>query len=222
MMLAISILALLVGLALLALGLRGRVIDNHPLCRKCGFDLTGRSPDSTRCPECGAELSLPKAICIGHRKPRSFSLSLGCLLFGVAACGIFFQFSAIQWTRYAPTWWLIHRIDSADTVARDEAVAELDLRIIAGNVSSARALDLVDRILALQADLKKTWVENWGTLVEDAHVRKQVPDDRWNRYLLQAPRLALDVRSDIRIGDPVPFMVRCEQARLGAGTMLFL
>ncbi|MCC6679040.1 MAG: hypothetical protein IT436_18090 [Phycisphaerales bacterium] len=29
------------GIALIGLGLRGRKIDDHPICRKCRFDLVG-------------------------------------------------------------------------------------------------------------------------------------------------------------------------------------
>lgn len=35
---------------------RGKAIDQTPHCATCGFNLTGRPPDSPRCSECGAEL----------------------------------------------------------------------------------------------------------------------------------------------------------------------
>jgi hypothetical protein len=41
------------GAVTLRAGLRGRQIDNHPLCRRCGFDLTGRLAHSAKCAECG-------------------------------------------------------------------------------------------------------------------------------------------------------------------------
>lgn len=45
----------LAALALLIRGWRGKRIDDHPLCRACGFDLSGNS-DAKSCPECGAAL----------------------------------------------------------------------------------------------------------------------------------------------------------------------
>ena len=39
---------LLLGLALTALGLRGRRVDDHRLCRRCRFDLNGRLADAER------------------------------------------------------------------------------------------------------------------------------------------------------------------------------
>jgi hypothetical protein len=52
----------LVGLILLILGLRGRRVDDHPICRKCGFDLFGKPEGSTICSECSADLTYPHAI----------------------------------------------------------------------------------------------------------------------------------------------------------------
>src|SRR5690349_6074803 len=47
---------LLLGVVLLALGLRGRRVGDHPYCRRCGFDLFGLPPAHPACPECGADL----------------------------------------------------------------------------------------------------------------------------------------------------------------------
>ncbi len=59
-MLVALTLMLAVGVALTAIGLRGRSTDDHTLCRRCRFDLTGRPGDAERrCPECGAELARP-------------------------------------------------------------------------------------------------------------------------------------------------------------------
>ena len=76
------------GLCLTLLGLRGRRVDAHPLCRRCGFDLTG-NPDAAICNECGADLTRPRAVEVGHRARRRLPLTLGlsllvpCLLVGL-------------------------------------------------------------------------------------------------------------------------------------------
>jgi hypothetical protein len=44
----------LAGLILLVLGVRGWRIDDHPVCRRCRFDLVGVYPAIGACPECGA------------------------------------------------------------------------------------------------------------------------------------------------------------------------
>jgi ribosomal protein L37E len=63
------ILAASVGLALTFRGLRGVRLDDHPLCRRCGYDLYGAPAGTTTCTECGADLARPRAMKIGHRRP---------------------------------------------------------------------------------------------------------------------------------------------------------
>src|SRR4029434_331876 len=67
------------GLALLIRGWRARVVDDHPLCRRCGYDLVA-SEQAVHCPECGRDLWQPRAIRIGHRRKRRASLAFGALL----------------------------------------------------------------------------------------------------------------------------------------------
>ncbi|HYO10382.1 MAG TPA: hypothetical protein VER17_15540 [Tepidisphaeraceae bacterium] len=44
------------ALVLLVLGMRGRRVDDHPVCRRCGFDLVGPPGGTATCSECGADL----------------------------------------------------------------------------------------------------------------------------------------------------------------------
>src|SRR5436190_7656503 len=71
----LPLLLLVIGIVFLAVGWRGRTIDNHPICRKCGFDLFGLDA-AVRCPECGTELSA-NAIRLGHRAVRRWPLGIG-------------------------------------------------------------------------------------------------------------------------------------------------
>ena len=75
----------LIGLALTLAGLRGRRTDDHPLCRRCGFDLTG-NPDAAVCGECGADLARPGAIRVGHRARRTLPLALRACRCWCRAC----------------------------------------------------------------------------------------------------------------------------------------
>ena len=70
----------LIGLMLLVRGLRGFAIDDHPICRACGFDLFGRPQGATVCSECGAGLANPDAIQIGRRRRRPVRAGVGGLL----------------------------------------------------------------------------------------------------------------------------------------------
>lgn len=77
-MLALSLAMGVVGLLLCATALRGRRIDDVPLCRRCGFDLTGIA--SGRCPECGVDLSRRRSRRWGRRRIRWWALAAGLVL----------------------------------------------------------------------------------------------------------------------------------------------
>src|SRR5437762_1185999 len=101
------------GTACLLAGLRGRRIDDHPVCRRCRFDLIGVYPSSAamaRCPECGADLGHRRAVRIGQRRRRKLAVSLGVgLLLAVSGVGAVLGWSAAKgpaMNPYKPSWWL--------------------------------------------------------------------------------------------------------------------
>ncbi|QYK47648.1 MAG: hypothetical protein KF838_12750 [Phycisphaeraceae bacterium] len=100
------------GILLIRAGLRGRRVNDHPICRRCRFDLVGLgaasvadTPDTAlesgatkyqptshpdRCPECGTELTgntrrARRAVINGERRKRwrLFALGLVLLLSGL-------------------------------------------------------------------------------------------------------------------------------------------
>ena len=70
----------LVGAVMLALGLRGRRVGDHPMCRRCGFDLFGRPADSHGCPECGADVTRDRSIVLGVRQRRRWAVWSGSVM----------------------------------------------------------------------------------------------------------------------------------------------
>ncbi len=74
------------GLALLAVGLRGRVIDRRPRCRSCEYLLVGFQSRPARCPECGAALSSPGRVVLGRRAPFPARSLLGAAMILAGAC----------------------------------------------------------------------------------------------------------------------------------------
>src|SRR2546423_15664322 len=75
---ATALLLFLIGATLFAIGLRGRHINDHPLCARCGFDLLGIP--ATTCPECGGDLTRPRSRRVGERRRRRAPLIAGGLL----------------------------------------------------------------------------------------------------------------------------------------------
>ncbi len=204
--------ALLLGLALTGIGVRGRRTDDHPLCRRCRFDLTGR-PDGAerRCPECGADLARPRAVVVGHwrRRPDLLGGGLAVLLVAVGWGGWTAWAAAanVRWIEHAPVWYLLRRGTSADPATRSSALGELWARFCDKRLST----DGLDRTvavgLAYQGDASKPWDRLWGVLIEAADTDGRLPTDLWQRYARQAcaGTYTFRVRPRVRLGDPLPY-----------------
>jgi hypothetical protein len=148
-----SLVSFVLGAMLLALAWRGRRIDDHPLCAKCHFDLSGLHNPNI-CPECGTELRSRSAICRGHWKIRRPSLAAGAILLcasatplGVATYARAKHQSLISLT---PTWWLMRELRSPDIRISLTALTELEARLTSGTLDHAVTSALVDQMLDCQ------------------------------------------------------------------------
>lgn len=196
-MLWLSAAALIVGLALLALGLRGRRIDDHALCRKCNFDLTGLSA-SGRCPECGSDLSTPHSTRTGNRRRRRAALIPGLLL-TLAALGLggalgWAKASAFNWNTIKPEWWLASDAHNAATSISDAALAEFASRLSAGKLSAPRATSLANEALSRHADPDSAWSQGWAEYLELASFKNLLSDSQLAAYVRAIPILTMSGR----------------------------
>src|SRR5687768_5297540 len=119
-------------------GMRGRRVDDHPLCRRCGFDLFGRAEGATNCSECGADLRRRRAIRIGHRvrRRRVIGAATPVLLAAVGWLGVvgWGRAKGVDWNQHKPLWLLEREAGGADVAARDVAIAELSRRLVGGKL----------------------------------------------------------------------------------------
>ena len=210
-MLVLSVLLLLVAATLLAL--RGRRTDDHPLCRRCGYDLTGRSLDTTRCGECGADLSKPGAIRLGHRSRRVWLISVGGVLSAtlIVMGGVVVR--GIDLMPHKPFWWLQHDLECG-RAAQSTALAELTARVASNRLTTSQTAAVVDR--ALVAELTAPFNPEWGTFIETAKTAGRVDARRWAAHAGQTICVSLVVRRSIRRGDPLPAEVRFDLTRMVA------
>src|SRR4051812_48582263 len=108
---AIPLAALVTSGLAVTFGLWGRRGYNHPVCRRCGFDLSGKPGDASRCSECGADLGRPRAVRIGRREKRrgvlAVALPVLLLCFGWEAWVGWHAARATDWNRHLPVWWLV-------------------------------------------------------------------------------------------------------------------
>lgn len=210
---------LLLALVLLWLGRRGRRTDDHPVCRRCGFDLYGLPKDAERCPECGNLIAAPRAVRVGNRQRRPIVLVGGGVLLLLSLASLYLvergTLSQVDWPRYEPAWWLIRRTSSGNAATRDEALAELVRRIDEHELATSDIDRLVDTGLEYQQKVELPWIDGWGQIVEEARSAGHVSDEQWRRYAEQAANLSLVVRPKIRRGDALVLGVRLAPPRVG-------
>ena len=195
MLLLSTTVLLALAVVLVLAGLRGRRTDDHPLCRRCGYDLTGRPDAAARCPECGADLARRRAIRVGHRVRRRALLAVGStilvpLVAGLGVAGWAWE-RGIDPTPYKPAWWLRHDLDAGPAL-RAKSLAELTARVRAGHLSAGQAAAVADRALAAQAGAAP-WDPAWGTFIEAAHAAGSLGRPQWATYARQAVILSLHV-----------------------------
>lgn len=194
----------LLGLTLLILGLHGRRISTHPHCRKCKFDLTGLASPAV-CPECGSDLSHPRAIALNLRKRLPLAIWSGAtvLLLSFTLAGLIFAmaFAGTSANPYKPVWLLRLELDAPREGKADAAAIELITRLKAAKLAKPSVASLVADGLARQGDTTQPWRTAWGDIIESARSMKLVSDTDWARYARNSIVLATVARSPIRIGD---------------------
>lgn len=192
-------------------GLRGKRIDDHPLCRKCGFDLTGRPDASMQCSECGADLQRPNAIRIGHRAKRRgvvvaslAVLLLGLLMGSLVAILATRKFNPLE---YAPMWYVEIAVLGPSGIARDDGVAETQRRMKLPNAKAATFQKLIGQLLAAQGDETKPWAGAWGDLLENFRQAQMLSDAQAKQYFSQLVKIKIITRPEVRPGADVPVQV---------------
>jgi hypothetical protein len=210
---------LLAGLVLFAVGRRGRRIDDHPLCRRCGFDLVGTAAAAS-CPECGADLTRPRATRRGNRQRRVGMMRTGQVLVAFTvlmfAAGAYTHYRGRQPAALKPTWWLFIETKLGGGVGA-EAADELSQRPL----TPAQLAGLRATILAVQADKETPWFTAWGDAFERMRAAGNVPDEEWRRYAAQGIVLKIVVRPRVRREPRFPVRILVA-GRGGAGSPLWL
>lgn len=208
-------------------GKRGRLVNDHPICRACGFDLYNLPGDRAKCPECGADITEPKAVLPGRREPF-----MGRLWFGRALLAILLVVVVTTgWrvvaqndlSRLKPTVWLSLETRLASYPTQQRAWKEISRRASAGTLSDANIASLADAALDLQGDLSRTWISEAGSFIENARRNGRLADAQWTRYAKQAPQLSLLVRGQVgRSAKYLPAEVRFAKARSAESSTLVL
>jgi hypothetical protein len=214
MLLALLTLATVIGAFLLLIGKFGKPIDNHPICKKCHFDLTGLPETSHQCPECGAQIRAKNATYVGNRqrRPAFVQTGIALLLTGGLPAATLFTFAITGWNYlpYAPSWICLHEALSGNAHNSTRAFAELRTRL------STSSLDAIaEKALALQANPKFNWDHRWGELLEEAQRRKLLKPHLYERYLRQMLLVRFTVRPVIASDEEIFIRIDWMESRCG-------
>lgn len=127
--------------------------------------------------------------------------------------------SRLNWIQITPVSWLRASARAGTGPASDRALNELVRRLNASKLSSEQIDTLVSDALKVQADLTRTWQPDWGNIIEAARGKGAVSDEDWETYAKQAVAGAftLQVRPEVRRGDPLPYRIRELAGRVGNG-----
>ena len=136
----IPLVIVLLGGWLFILGVRPRRRGETPYCRKCGYNLTGRTLGDAgeRCSECGAGL-VAANIVRGERRRRPWRAGLGVFVALLGATPLVLQatgtLAAIDWYKFKPTFWVKADAEGANLGLAKRAFTELDRRYVADALS---------------------------------------------------------------------------------------
>lgn len=222
-LLIISLGGVVVGAALLAVGLRGRKLDDHPICRKCRFDLVGVWPGRETCPECGAGLTEARARRIGNRRPIRWMMGAGAAAL-IAATGWLSITGGLflagpKANPYKPFWLL--RYDAAGPGPRAAAsIDELDRRLNGGKLSPAQSASIIGDAIAAQADRGRPWHSEWASLLRTAKLQGQLSPGEIEQYWRNGIEVEALIRRAARAGRPIPMKIRILGTRLPPGVMV--
>jgi hypothetical protein len=208
---AASVVMLLVGVVMLFVAWRGRRVDDHPLCRRCGFDLIGLPKDGKKCSECGADLGRRRAIRLGHRERRWGWVALGAFLVVEMGGWLFShawpEIKSYDYARHKPVWWLVRDAKGEHAARRDRAVELLVGWLKNRELTNEQRSEVVDLLLAVQKDPGRTWNPRWGLMLEELQDTARLTPQQFETYLRQAAGFQLITRQNVRRGDPLPIAV---------------
>jgi ribosomal protein L37E len=200
------------GVAIFIVGRRGRRIDDHPLCRKCGFDLFGLPPDSSKCSECGAGIHRRRAVRIGNRQRRGRWAAMGLLIFtaGIAWSGLrgWRNGRQVEWIHQEPVFWLRHVAWSANAAHRDAAVDELRWRFGHGGLRASQIAAILDDLTTGAPDDTASFSPRWPFFMGRLHGAGRLSEDQWVAYAKACVKLSLQTREQAARGESLPLAVR--------------
>ena len=139
-----------IALLLMRRGWRPARVGTTPHCARCDY-IVG-AIETARCPECGANLSLPGAVRHGERPVRRglgfVGLFLGVLSLALLAFALTPTFQGIEWYQYAPLGWVLKDYQSQLNATSTPGWNELERRLSANKLTIKDQHRVIDAYLS--------------------------------------------------------------------------
>ncbi len=209
---------LALGVVLVRLGWRGRAINDHPICRRCRFDLVGLEPLPGRCPECGQELHRARAVEIGARRRRRVVLLSGVLILlfvlgGMISGGVLLS-GRVNVYKHLPEALLL-QLARAALPQSSKAIDEMTSRLVAGTLSQGTIEKAAEHALARQGDPHGVWLASWGEFLATAGGMGNLPEAMLDRFVNQAITLTPIIPEKLKKGHSASFGFEVTMDRAG-------
>jgi hypothetical protein len=218
--LILLLLAMVVGLVLVIVGIRGRRINDHPVCRQCHFDLQGIYPEVVTCPECGSGLKREHGVRQGARSRMPILAAFGVLLILTPMIPVgavaFAALTGSDVNSYKPLGLILWEAKRADAATATKLSAELINRILSQKLSPSQYTRVVDTMLAIQGDTSKPWHETWGDVLDRAEFDGVMTPAKKATYEKQAAVLSLKPRRRVSAGGILPVIVALKESRVSS------
>ena len=204
----------IVGGVIVVRGLRGRTVDDHPVCAACSFDLVGlvtRVGPATTCPECGADVAPDRGVAWGRHARQPWLIAFGGVLVLTAAAVVagpaVLRANRGTLIRNAPYWFVKkHALDTRNGVSMEYQL-ELLRRMNDDLLDSEQIADIAINALSLQPRVDVP-LGHWADLFYKADQAGVVTVPQRQAFLEGSLQLALAARPTVAVGDVMPFQLQ--------------
>ncbi|HRK29748.1 MAG TPA: hypothetical protein PLD59_01615 [Tepidisphaeraceae bacterium] len=183
--------------------------DGH--CRRCEYNISRRPRGVLQCPECGADLSAPRAIVLGRRRIHPSYLKYGLLALALGGPVLMtfglFHFTGKTIDNYKPHWMLMAESHSGYLETELTALAEFQRRVTAKKLTKEQLSDIAAAALKRGGSRPQRIGTAWRNLYLSTAAAGAVKPDALRSYLQESLKPVVEFRAPSRAGDPVPFRI---------------
>lgn len=197
-----GLLFLLAGMVLIILAKRGKRQGDNPFCAHCQYDLNGIVESAGSCPECGRDISNPRAVVRGRRQLRLGMLIIGSAIAFVAINWMslvgYRAYHMVSWIQYKPMTWLLPAAVGEYNGTKHTNTLELIRRIDDSVLSLEQAKELVPEVLKLHAANSKWNDRDWRQVLQSLLMRQCFSQAQVDQLLKQNYSVTFQTRPVLR------------------------